>query len=727
MRRALLLLLSIACTIAAAGTTRDAARAQIEPPGLGTIRAAYDDLLGLSYVHPQPVALLNAAWTGIAAALLPGEPVPPPLGPLPQEASAAFDAFATAYANYIQNYQKATVRGGSPEALALAAAGAMAQATGEPHTHLIIGDLTDLTGGAQLGLGIQARTRPPVIVTDVAPNSPAQRAGLQPGDEILAVDGQPPASASDLAPPLSTVRGNPLTLTIRRNGQQQQVRLTPSGFNFPLLTSRLLSGGIAYLRINDFGVNNAYFDNLTRFTTELDQRLDDFDTHNARALVLDLRDNGSNDLAAVAALLGRFLPEGTLTIREFTESGQQAFGAVSGTMRARQLPIVVLIDNGTSAAAEVAAGVLQATGRALLVGEKSAGSLAATRVIPISENGALQIGLARATLAIGDRAIDGVGLTPDLAAPDTRTGDDVRAGRDPALDAAAQATTRAPAPPAPATTASPATIVAVHRLLAGYVPALTGLLMPDGVAALLEPLDAADIASPSELATAGLADPAALVAALRARGWLGRHAQTFNVIVDGIQPELVVTIDAYATPEGAAAALRENPFPAVQQLVTPPVTLGEATVAYSGRWLRSGWTSLSWQRANVVATVTYAAPPGAGGRTTAMLTGAAAKIDEVLKRYPVTSETFQANLRALAAATPSAPQATTATAPANAQRPASAAATATSAPAPVQSQSALAEAAAPAHHGSWLSTNLVLTVLAVLALLAMGGYVLRRA
>src|SRR5579875_935439 len=400
MRRALLLLLSIACTIAAAGTTRDAARAQIEPPGLGTIRAAYDDLLGLSYVHPQPVALLNAAWTGIAAALLPGEPVPPPLGPLPQEASAAFDAFATAYANYIQNYQKATVRGGSPEVLALAAAGAMAQATGEPHTHLIIGDLTDLTGGAQLGLGIQARTRPPVIVTDVAPNSPAQRAGLQPGDEILAVDGQPPASASDLAPPLSTVRGNPLTLTIRRNGQQQQVRLTPSGFNFPLLTSRLLSGGIAYLRINDFG------------------------THNARALVLDLRDNGSNDLAAVAALLGRFLPEGTLTIREFTESGQQAFGAVSGTMRARQLPIVVLIDNGTSAAAEVAAGVLQATGRALLVGEKSAGSLAATRVIPISENGALQIGLARATLAIGDRAIDGVGLTPDLAAPDTRTGDD---------------------------------------------------------------------------------------------------------------------------------------------------------------------------------------------------------------------------------------------------------------------------------------------------------------
>lgn len=725
MRRVLLLLLLIACAIAAAGATHEPARAQIEPPGLGTIRAAYDDLLGLSYAHPQPAALLKAAWDGIAAALQPGEPAPPPLPTLPQEAGAAFDAFATAYTGYIQSYQKGTARGGSPDALALAAAGAMAQATGEPHTHLIIGDLTDLTGGAQFGIGIQARAHPPVIVTAVAPDSPAQRAGLQLGDEIAAIDGRSVASMADLAPPLSTVRGNPIVLTIRRGGRQQQLQLTPSGFNFPLLTSRLLSDGIAYLRLNDFGINNAYFDNLTRFTSDLDQRLDDFDARGAKALVLDLRDNGSNDLAAVAALLGRFLPEGTLTIRAFTEGGEQAFGAVSGTMHARQLPIVVLIDGGTSAAAEVAAGVLQATGRALLVGEKSAGSLAATRVIPISENGALQIGLARATLAINDRTIDGAGLTPDVAVPDTRTGDDIHAGRDPELDAAVQAVPHAPAPPAATPVASLATILAVHRLLAGYVPALTGLLMPDGVAALLEPLDAADIASPSELATEDVADPAALVASLRAHGWLGRHAQTFNVIIDGMQPELVVTIDAYATPSGAAAALRENPFPAVQQLATPPVTLGDATVAYSGRWLRSGWTTLSWQRANVIATVTYAAPPGAGGRTAAMLAGAAAKIDDALQRYPVTGETFQANLRALAAATP-ALQATTAAAPANAPRPASASTTATGA-APVQNQGPLAAAVAPAHHGGLLSANLVLTVLAVLALLAMGGYVLRRA
>lgn len=729
MRRCLMALLLIAGLMAGAGGVRSA-RADGDAPGLGIVRAAYNDLLGLSYVHPDPVTMLTAGWASIPAALPKDTAPPPPLAPLPADPDAAFAAFATAYNSYIATYQLYQLRDHVPDRVALGIAGGMAGAAGERHTRLIIGDLTDLTGGAQFGLGIQATTHPPVIVTALAPGySPAQVAGVRPGDEVIAVDSHLVQSSLDLAPPLSTVQGGQMTLTVRRGGQQLQITITPGDFSFPLLSSKMLPGGAGYLRLNDFGVNNAYFDNLTPFTTELDQQLDGFDAHGAKAMILDLRDNGGADTAAAAALLGRFLPDGTLTLREFDGAGRQALGAVSGAMHARQLPMVVLINGGTSAAAEEAAAVLHENNRAVLLGSKTAGSLAATRVVPISQTAALQIGLAQVATATGNVRIDGNGVAADIDAPDTRTTDDVRAGRDTQVDAAVKAVAQAPAPPAAQASGTPATITAVHQLLAGYVPAMTGLTLSDRAMASLEPLDAADLISPSELATGDVTDPAAMVTTLRARGWLGRHAQTFNVLIDEMQPELVVTVDAYATPDGAAAALHDNAFAAVQQPSPPPAAAGDGVVSYAGQWLRDGWTSMAWQRGNVIVTVTYAVPPGSGQRAADILTQTQQKIELSFQRYPVTSDTFQRNLQALAAPPPDANQAAAGVLAAPPVQPATARAPAALPPAAApagQAASSPSASASAGHGGGILNSTVLIAALCVVGLALLGGYALKR-
>jgi carboxyl-terminal processing protease len=700
-------------------------------PYLGTVQAAYNDLLGLSYLHPDPKALLQAGWSAIPEGLLPGAPQPPALPPLPADPQAAMQTFSAAYASYIASYQQSLNHGGTPEMVALAIADGMAQAAGESHTRLIIGDLTDLTGGAQFGLGLQTTARPPIIVTTVADNSPASSAAVHVGDQILAVNGRQPQTSLDLAPPLATIQSGVMMLTVQRGSQQLQLKIAPGGFNFPPLASKLLSGGVGYLRVNDFGVNNAYFDNLTRFTSDLDQRLDDFDAHGATAIVLDLRDFSGSDLAAEAALLGRFLPEGTLTVREFDNAGHQAFGAVSGAMRARQLPMVVLVNSGTAAAAEEAAAVLRENGRAIVVGAKTAGSLAATRVVPISENAALQIALAQATTA-ANTVIDGTGVAIDLAAPDTRTADDVRAGRDAPLDAAIKAIGRAPAPPAPGKVSPPATILAVHQLLANYVPATTGILLSDGTVAQLEPLDASDLGSPSELAASDLNDPDAMVKSLRAHGWLGRHAQTFNVIINGVQSELVVTLDVYQTNDGASAALHENDYPGVLQPAPAAAQVADESVGYSGQWLRNGWSVLGWRRANVVATATFATPPASGSPSADVLVGAATAVDTELQRYPVTSDTFKQNMQALLGAPPTAAPvaaaATSGAAPASAVRTAPTTISAATQPAVAAAQPQSAPAQTTKHDaGGPISTTFLIAVLCVLALVAMGGYAVRRA
>ena len=628
-------------------------------PGLRTIHTAYADLLGLSYKHPHPATLLQAGWAEIGAVLPAGQTLPS-LPQLPDDPDAAFTAFSGAYAALTARYLKSTVNA-QPELLALACADGMARAVGELHTGVaLVGAASSSSGG--FGLGI-ATTGTPPVVTVIAPDSPAQLAGIRPGDVIVAIDGKPPGDASTNSVRTLAGAGNgrlpALTLTIQRDGKTFDARVIPGTFPIPTSTSRLLAGGVGYLKLDAFSFKTALQENGLTILTDLDRQLDALDRQGARALILDLRDNGGGDLDTAAALLGRFLPEGTLTVRESDGVGHQITDMVNGSMRAIQLPMIVLVNERSASASELVAAVLKEQQRALLVGTRTAGVLAAARLLPLDQFAALEVGMAAIT-TVGGTAIDGAGVPVDLAVPDTRTPDDYRNGRDPQLDAALGAVPRAPAPPVPQPRPAITSPQAIHRLLAGYAPPLASLTGADGLPLGVSVPAGNDTTDPTELAYTGAADPRALLQSVRARGWLGRHEQRYGLSGKNLSAALRLDIDLYRTSDGAAAAIRANDTPNLEQPIAPPVQLGEETRAFNGLWEWLGWQMLSWRYANVTITLAYIGDPASAPRTDLLL-AVARQVDALFQRYPVTSATFQESVQA-AQATPTVVAATSAAA-----------------------------------------------------------------
>jgi carboxyl-terminal processing protease len=671
-----------ACLCIALPGTLAPTRAAFEDaaPGLRTIHTAYADLLGLSYKHPSPAALLQAGWAEIGAVLPAGQTLPS-LPQLPDDPDAAFTAFSGTYAAFVARYFKTTVNA-QPELLALACADGMARAVGERHTGVALVGATGLGSGGGFGLGI-ATTGTPPVVTVVAPDSPAQLAGIKPGDVIVAIDGKPPGDASGndvrTLAGAGTGRIPALTLTLQRDGKTFDVRVTPGTFPIPTATSRLLAGSVGYLKLDAFTFKTAHQDNGLTILADIDRRLDALDQQGARALVLDLRDNGGGDLDTAAALLGRFLPEGTLTMRESDGAGHQIADMVNGGMRSRQLPMVVLVNGRSASASELVAAVLKEQHRALLVGTRTAGALAAARLLPLDQFAALEVGMAAITTA-GGTVIDGAGVPVDIAVPDTRTPDDYRNGRDPQLDAALAAVPRAPAPPAPETQPATAPPQAIHRLLTGYAPPIVSLTEADGLPLQVTNPTGDDTTDPTDIAYTGTPDPRALLQSVRARGWLGRHEQRYGLSGKNLTAALRLDIDLYATSDGAAAALRANDTPDLEQPIAPPAQLGEETRAFNGLWEQLGLQGLVWRYANVIVALTYIGAPASAPRTDLLL-AAARQIDALFQRYPVTNTAFQQGVQT-AQSTPAA----TATATSAAPAPTPAAATdsgATSVPHPV--------------------------------------------
>src|SRR5207244_2106099 len=110
-------------------------------------------------------------------------------------------------------------------------------------------------GGQQsLGLGIKLGSDPPGLVTEVAPDSPAAKAGLQPGDLIVGADGKDltRADTSSLAASLTGAAGTTVSLSIERGSGPRTIDVTRGAYYFPPLDSRLLEGGVGYLRLTDF-------------------------------------------------------------------------------------------------------------------------------------------------------------------------------------------------------------------------------------------------------------------------------------------------------------------------------------------------------------------------------------------------------------------------------------------------------------------------------------------
>jgi carboxyl-terminal processing protease len=261
------------------------------------------------------------------------------------------------------------------------------------------------------------------------PDSPAEAAGLKAGDMVIAIDGEDMAGIDGslvvrriLGPAGSTVR-----LTIVREGEAEpfDVEVTRARITVPSVTIEMLEDGIAYVQIIQFA-ENTQAELRDKLTAILDQ--------GPVGMIVDVRNNGGGYLITAVEVTSEFIDEGVVLIEEYGDGTQKEFTALSGGL-ATEIPLVVLVNEGSASASEIMAGALQAHQRGPLVGTVTFGKGTVQNWIPLSEGtqGAVRITVAR-WLTPDGRQIHEVGLQPDVLVELTE--EDSNAGRDVQLEKA---------------------------------------------------------------------------------------------------------------------------------------------------------------------------------------------------------------------------------------------------------------------------------------------------
>jgi carboxyl-terminal processing protease len=326
------------------------------------------------------------------------------------------------------------------EALMRGAIEGMLEALEDPHTAYLEPDqyqelTTQLQGEEEYeGIGAWVDTTSDYLtIISPMPGSPAEKAGLQTGDKIYAIDGEDMTGIDGevvrkkvLGPAGSTV-----TLTILREGEELfDVEITRASINVPSLDSRMLENNIGYIHLYVFG-------DQTR--DELRSAIRELLAEDAQGLILDLRYNGGGYLTTAIDVASEFIDEGVLMYEEFGDGERKTYNAKRGGL-ATDIPLVVLINEGSASASEIVAGAIQDRGRGELVGATSfgKGSVQIPTVLK-NDQGAVRITIAR-WLTPDGRTIHGTGLTPDFEVP--ITDEDRAENLDPQLDKAIEILTQ---------------------------------------------------------------------------------------------------------------------------------------------------------------------------------------------------------------------------------------------------------------------------------------------
>ncbi|MGH2581867.1 MAG: S41 family peptidase [Anaerolineales bacterium] len=348
----------------------------------------------------------------------------------PQEAADDFLAFWEAWRKV--QYGSTTILTSQQELMRISLSG-MVDALDDDHTgYLDPFELqqSDLSlQGEYEGIGAWVDTTTD-YVTIIAPmeGSPAEAAGLQPGDVVLAVDGRD-MTGVDGDVVISYIlgpRGSTVVLTIQREGEPEpfEVSIVRDRIFVPSVESEVLDSNIAYVQLFAFGTDSA---------SELHAALEEVMAQNPRGLILDLRNNGGGFLDTAVSTTSEFIEDGVVLYEEYGDGSREAYETL-GNGLATEIPLIVLVNQGTASASEILAGAIQDYERGILLGETTfgKGSVQISRLLS-NNQGALRITVAH-WLTPDERQIHGLGLEPDVFVELTE--EDAAAERDPQLDEA---------------------------------------------------------------------------------------------------------------------------------------------------------------------------------------------------------------------------------------------------------------------------------------------------
>lgn len=296
----------------------------------------------------------------------------------------------------------------------------------DPHSEFLeprkYDDFRDDTEGVYGGVGMEIlpSTNGEYLTVNAAmPDTPASRAGITSGDRITRIEGQD-AHGMSTTEAVKLLRGTPgseVTVTILRPSTNEEKDYTLKREVIKVDTVKDLKGGedftigeghIGYVRVIQFG---------ERTTTELEAAIKKLESQGLEGLVLDLRDNPGGLLDQAAKVCSLFLPPKTLVVStEGRDPSERREYRVPARGKHYEMPMVVLINEGSASASEIVAGCLQDLKRAIIVGEKSFGKGSVQSIIELQDGAALRLTTAK-YYTPSHKVIHEHGITPDIEVP----------------------------------------------------------------------------------------------------------------------------------------------------------------------------------------------------------------------------------------------------------------------------------------------------------------------
>lgn len=306
----------------------------------------------------------------------------------------------------------------SDETLMIGALKGMMASVNDPYTFYYTPDemqkRSQQSGSAYYGLGllIQNNSQGCIEVLRVYQGGPADAAGVQTGDLILAVDGTKvsgigPQKLDEAMNLMKGPNGTEVELTLSRNGHEHELTVVRGEVNVSNVNWQMFEDRLGYINIFQFTG-----DDVSAFETALDGLQD----RDVRGLVVDLRNNPGGVLDDVVHIVDQFLPEGVIVYTEDRDGKRETYYSDKECI---DLPVVVLVNDMSASAAEIFAAAVQDYDRAVIVGERTYGKGIVQTVVQFDEDGAGMQYTSSSYFTPSGASIHGVGVTPDIPAQST--------------------------------------------------------------------------------------------------------------------------------------------------------------------------------------------------------------------------------------------------------------------------------------------------------------------